>query len=151
PKSIFGELAILDGKPHATSAQAMEDSNIYTMSQSHFKHHLECIPQLSSNLIQQMSYKMRKTTGHINTLASKPVIARLAVLISKLAEEYGIQENNQTTIKFNLNQTQIATMIGATKESTNRALMQLSQFKVLRKEESRIHVLDMQTLHSLSG
>ena len=151
PKSIFGELAILDGQPRSISAQAMEETVVYTMSNRHFKHHLECIPQLSMNLIQQMSYKMRKTTGHIHSLASKPVIARLSILISQLAQEYGVEENNLTTVKFNLNQTQIANMIGATKESTNRALMQLSQFKVLHQDESRIHILDLKTLHSLGG
>ncbi len=147
---VFGELAIVDGKPRSASAKAMEDTIVYTIANHHFKHHLECIPQLAINFIQQMSNKMRSNTRKINDLASKPVVSRLAILIAKLAEEHGVKDDAQTVINISLNQTQIASMIGATRESTNRAMQQLKQKEIVMKDDGRLRVLNFKELLSLT-
>ena len=117
PGDVFGELAIVDGEPRSASAKAVEDTVVYTMARDHFNHHLEGIPRLAYNFIRQMSHKMRSSTNKMESLANQSVYSRLVDLIFKLASDYGKQRGDLVIVDISLNQTEIASLIGATRET----------------------------------
>lgn len=127
PGDVFGELAIIDGEPRSASAKAIEDTVVYTMSREHFQHHMEGIPQLAYNFLRQMSKKIRKSTNRLDNFASKPVIGRLASMITSLMDERSSEDDGKQEVEIGLNQTEIASHIFATRESTNRAINELKK------------------------
>ncbi len=150
PGDLFGELALVDGEPRSASAKAVEDTVVYTMARDHFNHHLEGIPRLAYNFIRQMSQKMRSSTTKMDSLANQSVYDRLVGLIYKLAIDYGKSRGELILVEISLNQTEIASLIGATRESTNRAMQRLKNEGILENDSGRFIIYDMGALKDLA-
>ncbi|MBK8429949.1 MAG: winged helix-turn-helix domain-containing protein [Chloroflexi bacterium] len=74
------------------------------------------------------------------------VPARLARLLLTLAQDYGRIHPQGVLIHSQLNQTELASLIGATRESTNKALATLRREELIALEEGQIIILDPEAL-----
>ena len=143
---IFGELAIVDGLPRSASATAVEDTVVYTLERHAFRAHMRHYPQLALNFMKLLSVRVRYNTHKVNSLASMSVPARLARLLLTLAQDYGRIHPQGVLIHSQLNQTELASLIGATRESTNKALATLRREELIALEEGQIIILDPEAL-----
>ncbi|MEM8860530.1 MAG: Crp/Fnr family transcriptional regulator [Chloroflexota bacterium] len=150
PGDVFGELAVIDGEPRSASAKAMEDTKLYIMGRENFQYHMENMPKLAFNFMSLMSRKMRSSTQHLDSLASQNVSERLANLLIRLMDEFGTPHGDDIVLDINLNQTELASLIGATRESTNRAMRQLKQQHIVQQENGKILVRNYVALRQLS-
>lgn len=146
PGDIFGELAIIDGLPRSATAVAMEPTTLYTISREAFRDHMRQNPQLAMNFMQELSSKVRHNTRNIDTLTSLPVPQRLARKLMELAQDCGLVEAKGVTLNTTLTQTQLASLIGATRESTNKTLREFRQRDWIWMENGRITILDPDAL-----
>jgi CRP-like cAMP-binding protein len=121
PGEVFGELALLDGRPRSASAGAVEDTVTYTLDRETFKQALAAIPGLAAGVIELLSARLRHVTEYAESLAYMDVHGRLARALLELAERYGVAGDG-LEIDLDLTQTELATMVGATRERVNRAL-----------------------------
>lgn len=151
PGDVFGELAVIDGAPRSASAKAMEDTLVYVMARETFQHHMELMPKLAINFMSLMSRKMRVNTQHMDSLASQNVGERLAKLLLKLIEDFGRKQGDNVVLDIHLNQTEIASMIGATRESTNRAMRNLKKQEIVAQQNGKLFVKDTGALRQLGG
>ncbi|MFK7803518.1 MAG: Crp/Fnr family transcriptional regulator [Anaerolineae bacterium] len=149
PGDVFGELAVIDGDPRSASAKAMEDTLVYVMARETFQHHMELIPKLAINFMSLMARKMRSNTRHMDSLASQNVSERLAKLLVKLMDDFGRRQGNQVVLDIHLNQTELASMIGATRESTNRAMRNLKKQDIVGQQNGKLFVRDTGALREL--
>lgn len=149
PGDIFGELAVIDGLPRSATAVAMEPTILYTISREAFRNHMRQNPQLAHNFMQELSSRVRQNTRHIDTLTSLPVPQRLARKLMELAQDYGQVEADGVALNTTLTQGQLASLIGATRESTNKALRDFRQHDWIRLDNGRIIILDPDALHAL--
>lgn len=148
PGDIFGELAIIDGLPRSATAVAMEPTVLYTVSREAFRTHMRQNPQLALNFMQELSSRVRQNTRNIDTLTSLPVPQRLARKLMELAQDYGRVEEDGVSVNTTLTQGQLASLIGATRESTNKALREFRQQEWIRMDNGRIIILDPDALHA---
>lgn len=148
PGDIFGELAVIDGLPRSATAVAMEPTILYTMNREAFRDHMRHYPQLALNFMQELSSKVRHNTQQIDTLTSLPVPQRLARKLMELAQDYGQVEPTGVSINTTLTQTQLASLIGATRESTNKALRDFRQREWIVLKNGRIIILDPAALRA---
>jgi len=146
PGEIFGELAIVDGLPRSATATAMQDTVVYTLSRDEFQRHMQRIPQLSLNFMKLLSVRVRYNTKQVKSLALMTVSSRLARLLLKLAQDYGTAEEHGVRIASNLKQSDLASLIGATRESTNKVLSIFRKEALIRKVNGDIIVLDPEAL-----
>ncbi len=121
PGDVFGDMALLDGRPRSASADALDDTVAYTLSRDEFQRHLATAPQLASALIELLSTRLRHLMHYTETLAFLDVHARIARTLLELAKRYGVEADG-IEIDFDLTQAELARMIGATRERVNRAL-----------------------------
>ena len=143
---IFGELAIVDGLPRSASATAVEDTIVYTLERHAFRAHMRHYPQLALNFMKLLSVRVRYNTHKVNTLASMSVPSRLARLLLALAQDYGRVHPAGVLIHSHLTQTELASLIGATRESINKALAALRRDELIALEEGYIVILDAEAL-----
>ncbi|MCP4362425.1 MAG: Crp/Fnr family transcriptional regulator [Chloroflexi bacterium] len=148
PGDIFGELAVIDGLPRSATAVAMEATVLYTISREAFRTHMRQNPQVALNFMQELSSKVRHNTRQIDTLTSLPVPQRLARKLMELAQDYGRVETDGVSINTTLTQGQLASLIGATRESTNKALREFRRQDWIRLDNGRIIILDPDALHA---
>lgn len=146
PGDIFGELAIVDGLPRSASATAVEETIVYTLARDAFRAHMRHAPQLALNFMKLLSVRVRYNTHKVNSLASMSVAGRLARLLLTLAQDYGRVHPQGVLINSHLNQTELASLIGATRESTNKALSTLRRDEFIAQEGGQIIILDPEAL-----
>ncbi|HRQ41522.1 MAG TPA: Crp/Fnr family transcriptional regulator [Chloroflexota bacterium] len=148
PGNIFGELAIIDGLPRSATAVAMEATILLTISREAFRDHMRQNPQLALNFMQELSSKVRHNTRNIDTLTTMPVPQRLARQLMEMAQNYGQAGADGVFINSTLTQGQLATLIGATRESTNKALRDFRERQWILMANGRITILDPDALRA---
>ena len=148
PGEIFGELAVVDGMPRSATAVALGQTTLYTMSRENFSKHTRQYPQLALNFMKVLSSRVRSSTQQMDSLASLGIPQRLARKLLQLAQDYGKAEANGVCITMPLNQSDLASLIGATRESINKALRDFRQNGWLHTQQGQITILDAEALKS---
>lgn len=119
---FFGELALLDGGPRSASAVALEGVETLTLDRAPFIAMLERQPQVATALLGVLGERLRRTDELIQDILFLDLPGRLAKQLLALADERGVKTPEGIRIALRLNQTELASMIGATRESVNRCL-----------------------------
>jgi CRP-like cAMP-binding protein len=146
PGDVFGEIALLDGLTRTAGAQAAEDSVLLVVQRAHFLQMLEAEPALARHIIELLCERLRINTDRITEYAFLNLHARLARKIEALAIAHGQHGNDGLRIALQLSQTELAQMLGVTREAVNKQLKSWSQAGVLRVERGVITVCDMRAL-----
>ena len=147
PGQVFGELAIIDGLPRSASAIAVDDTVLLTLDRDSFRRHMSQTPQLALNFMQALSRRLRYNTRQYNSVISLDVARRLAGKLLELAQDYGVVEPAGVRINTVLNQSELASLIGASRERTNKALGILRSERLIAIRDGAVLILDAEGLH----
>ncbi|MGE5148251.1 MAG: Crp/Fnr family transcriptional regulator [Candidatus Eiseniibacteriota bacterium] len=146
PGDVFGEIALLDGLTRTAGAQAAADTVLLVVQRAHFLQMLEAEPGLARHIIELLCERLRINTDRITEYAFLNLHARLARKIESLAIAYGQHGDGGVRITLPLSQSELAQMLGVTREAVNKQLKSWSQAGVLRVERGTITVCDMRAL-----
>ena len=122
PGDVFGELALIDGLPRSASAVAVEATAAYLLTRERFRQQIERTPQLALNLMRALSVRLRYSTEEWSNMAFQDVPGRLAHKLLELAEHHSEATTGGLRITAPLTQSDLASFIGATRESINKTL-----------------------------
>ena len=147
PGQIFGELAVIDGLPRSAFFNDTATTEIYTLSREAFRCHMRQIPQFSLNFMQELSTRLRYNTRQMDSFASLDVPQRLARKLLELAQNYGRVETDGVSLDMILTQTDLASLIGATRESINKSLRDFRRRQWIQVNQGHITILDPEALH----
>lgn len=139
---ILGEMALFEDLPRSASVEALEET--YTL-ELHRDTLISCLrrsPSLALELLRDLSGRLRHATQEASGLASLTVVERLTRRLRQLAEWAGRPVADGTRITLPLTQQELATLIGTSRESVNRALVQLRRQGKVRLEDGWIVLLD---------
>ncbi len=141
PGDVFGELALLDGLPRSAGAVAMEKTETFTLHRDDFLRHLEAYPRMAQSIMEVLSTRVRYTTDYAESLAFLDVYGRVAAKLLELADRYGVQKEG-IEIELRLTQTELASWVGATRESVNKVLGTFRDYGLIEVEGQRVIILD---------
>lgn len=119
---FFGELALLDGGARSASAVALEAVETLTLDREPFIAILERHPQVATALLGILGDRLRRTDELIQDILFLDLPGRLAKQLLSLADERGVSTPEGIRIDLRLSQSELAGIIGATRESVNRCL-----------------------------
>ena len=103
------------------------------MDRETFRHCLAANPTLAANLACTISSRLRSANEQIQSLAAVEVETRIARRIIAFAERYGQPlPNGDLLIPIRLTQTDIATLVGASREHTNKILVSYKERQALQ-------------------
>jgi CRP-like cAMP-binding protein len=139
PGDVFGELALLDGEPRSANAIAVEASDVLLLARDEFLHFLRQHPQASLVLLSTLSHWLRRLTTQMQDTAFLDVPARLARTILRLAEAEEAVHGKAVTPR--LTQTDLAGMVGTTRETLNKWLGFYEDQGLIRRDKHQIVVL----------
>ena len=148
PGDIFGELAVIDGLTRSASAVALGETVLYTMSRDNFRQQMQQFPQLALNFMKVLSQRVRYNTKQMDSLATLDVPQRLARKLLELAQDYGRVAAHGVQIDMTLTQTNLASLIGATRESTNKCLREFRKQDWISLKNGQISILDPDALRA---
>jgi CRP/FNR family transcriptional regulator, cyclic AMP receptor protein len=153
PGEIFGELALLDGKPRSGDATAVEDTTLLVVERRHFMPFLARNPDLTFRLLSVLCEKVRRTSIALEEIALFDLPARLARVLLKLGEDYGRGSPAGTRIEMKLSQRDLSNLVASSRESVNKQLRAWRENGTVDVEEGLIVLrrpLELQRLTEVS-
>ena len=125
PGEFFGELSLLDHSPRSADITAVEKTECVLLRSDALRDAIRQNPDLSWKLLAQLAGTIRSQNSCIESLATRDVSGRVALLMLRLAEQHGEtwsgigpRKSAQTgvRIKAKLTRAEIGTFVGATRE-----------------------------------
>jgi CRP/FNR family transcriptional regulator, cyclic AMP receptor protein len=143
---IFGEIALLDGKPRTADATAMTDSELMLIDRRDFVGVLESQPETALKLIEVLCARVRKTSQQVEDVLFLDLPGRLAKQLLRLI---GDAERSRGDHKVLMTQRELGQMIGMSRESTNKQLREWEERNWVRIERGEITVLVPEALSAI--
>lgn len=142
---VLGELAALDNRPRSATAKAITSVSLLTMAQEHFLRHLQAMPGLALGLARVLAQKLRWTAAYAESIAQFDAAGRLLHIILLNNERYGERDPDRlrSVVNIGLNQSDLASMIGARREWVNRILSDWRKRGLLEFDNGIITILDL--------
>jgi CRP-like cAMP-binding protein len=148
PGDFFGEMALLDSKPHSANVLASEDVVLLVLGREAFLEHLHVHPRSALTLLEQMSLRLRRANETISNLALHDVSSRLIRTLLLLAEESGEDRDGGILIRRRPTQQELANMVGTCRETVSRTLSAMAR-KGLVVSRGRSLFLSPALLHGM--
>jgi CRP-like cAMP-binding protein len=141
PGEIFGEMALLDGEPRSADAIAQEPSRVFWLQRDDFQAFLEDHPRAAMKMLAALSRRIRHTTRVVQDATFRDVPARLARVLLDLAARDGQTVEDGIRIEARVTQSDLASRVGASRETVNRALRGFEEHSWIRWQGNRIVIV----------
>ncbi len=134
PGDVLGEVTVIDGGPRSATAEALEDTVTLTLQRQDLLRVLHESPAFALSLAQVLAERLRKTGRLLREVLFLDVEARLGNALVELASAEGRCEDGVLRLDAALSHVELASMIGASREATTRALRRLRERGLIRIE-----------------
>ena len=113
---LFGEIAMLDGKPRSANATALTKCELLVLERQHVIPFLQENPAVCLKLMEMLCARIRRSDERMADIAFFDLPTRLA----KVLLSYPEKASGPT--RLSLSQAELAEMAGGTRENVNRCL-----------------------------
>lgn len=123
---ILGEIPVFDphGGPRTASAVAMTNNTVaVSLEHDDLFAWLDEHPRVAVDMLQVLAGRMRANNERISDLVFMDVPARLAKTLLDLARRFGEPIEAGLMVPHDLTQEELAQLVGASRETVNKALM----------------------------
>jgi CRP/FNR family cyclic AMP-dependent transcriptional regulator len=148
PGEVFGEIAMLDGKPRSADAKALTDCHLAVLDRRDVLAALEGNPAAWLGLIEVLCSRLRQTDQHLVEVALLGLPARLAKALLRMTEEQDGQRPDARASR--LSQHDLANLVGTTRESVNKCLREWRRAGIIRIDKRVISIADRAALEALT-
>ena len=143
---LFGEIAMLDGKPRSASATALTKCELLMLERRHVIPFLEKDPAACLQLMEMLCARIRRSDERMADLAFFELPTRLA----KLLLSYNSGKIDRET-KLSLSQSELAEMVGATRENVNRCLRDWHRRGIVNLKDGWTIIVNAEQLRGLAA
>jgi CRP-like cAMP-binding protein len=153
---FFGELALLDGVARSATATAVEPTETLSLPREPFLEEIGRSASLRDVLLRSLAGELRRLTGHVEELHFLDLAGRLASRLVHLAQEADpgpartADGKLEATLDWPFTQSDLAAMIGATRQSVNRLLSDLVDRGLVRIDRDTLVITDLERLERLA-
>jgi CRP/FNR family transcriptional regulator, cyclic AMP receptor protein len=140
---IFGEIALLDGRPRTADAIAITDCELILIKRRDFLSFVHDEPKVALKLIELLCARLRVAGTREEELVFLNLPARLARLLLRLVDENAAAADKN---KLSITQQEISGMLGTTRESVNKHLQIWARRRVIALKRGTILVLEPRAL-----
>jgi CRP-like cAMP-binding protein len=85
PGEMFGEMALVDSRPHSAAARAIGDTRVRILDRDAFLDALEHDPELALRVIESLALRLRDTTEKLQQIATQHVLDRTEIMLVQKA------------------------------------------------------------------
>jgi CRP-like cAMP-binding protein len=135
---IFGEIALLDGRPRTADATAMSDCELIVIERRDFVPFLSDHPDVTIKFIEILCSRLRRTSEQVQDVTFLNLPTRLAKTLLQLTVN---PESATPKRKVTITQREISQIIGRSRESTNKQLRVWAKRGWIRLERGGVSVL----------
>ena len=122
PGEMFGELSLFDPGPRTATATAITDAKLLMLPHEKVLDLITSQPAVSLELLRRLAQRLRDSRGEQSDLVFVDVPGRVAKAIIDLGERFGETKDDGLHVKHDLTQEELAQLVGASRETVNKAL-----------------------------
>ena len=145
---IFGEIALLDGRPRTADATAMSDTELIVIERRDFVPFLSSQPDVMLKFIEILCSRLRRTSEQVQDITFLNLPTRLAKTLLQLT---GGVQGSAAPSKATITQREISQMIGMSRESTNKQLRAWAKRGWIRLERGGVGVIAPDKLTAIAA
>jgi CRP/FNR family transcriptional regulator/CRP/FNR family cyclic AMP-dependent transcriptional regulator len=146
PGDYFGELALLDGQPRSASAVTIDAVEVYALQRNDFINAVSHHPRIAIQVMNVLSRRLRQTDAMIEDLLFLDVHGRVAKKLLELAELHGMRTPDGIRIEMRLTQSDLAALVGASRESVNKVMGYFVDKRFISTEKRKVTILRLADL-----
>jgi CRP/FNR family cyclic AMP-dependent transcriptional regulator len=146
PGRCFGELALLEGRTRKLDASTVKPSAVFALKRRHILACLEEHPEVAVRVIRVLCARLSHFMEMFEDRNQLGLSPRSARTLLRLASEYG----DGTRIGLRISQTEIAGLVGATREKVNRQLCAWCRCGILAFDDGHLIILDHSALYAIA-
>ncbi|AGP31737.1 CRP-like cAMP-activated global transcriptional regulator GlxR [Corynebacterium terpenotabidum] len=146
PSDMFGELSIFDPGPRTSAAVCVTEVTTATMDSQMLHQWIRDHPEISEQLLRVLARRLRRTNNALADLIFTDVPGRVAKALLQLANRFGVQEGGALRVHHDLTQEEIAQLVGASRETVNKALAEFAHRGWIRLEGKSVLISDTERL-----
>jgi CRP-like cAMP-binding protein len=146
PGQMFGELSFFDPGPRSATATAVTDVELKSLGHDALSPVLATHPDVALALLNQLAGRLRRTNEVVGDLVFSDVPGRVAKALLDLAGRFGRKADDGVHVNHDLTQEELAQLVGASRETVNKALADFASRGWMRLEPRSVVILDIERL-----
>ncbi len=146
PGEMFGELSLFDPRPRTSTASAVTDATVAALAHDTLRSWLPGRPDVSMHMLQALARRLRRANNVVADLVFTDVPGRVAKNLLDLAERFGEQDHDGLHVHHDLTQEELAQLVGASRETVNKALADFAARGWLQISARSVLILDIDRL-----
>jgi CRP/FNR family transcriptional regulator, cyclic AMP receptor protein len=148
---VLGEMAFFDKRPRETFAEVIEDATFAVIKRNNLFALAKKKPIIIYRLAKVVGERRREAEREKEQLILKGVRERLAGLLLKLGDNYGVEDSRGKMLKVKITHKDLASLVGSSRETVTLVMSELRRLGVLGQNSDRkIIITDQEQLQSLS-
>ncbi|MGB9251112.1 MAG: Crp/Fnr family transcriptional regulator [Mycobacterium sp.] len=151
PSDMFGELSILDPGPRTSSATTVTDLCAVSIDREALCAWMVERPEIIERLLRVLARRLRRTNDNVADLTFTDVPGRVAKQLLQLAQRFGTQEDGALRVTHDLTQAEIAQLVGASRETVNKALGDFAHRGWITLEGKSVLISNAERLRQVSA
>jgi CRP/FNR family cyclic AMP-dependent transcriptional regulator len=148
---LLGDLAALDGHPRSANVVALEPVELLALAPGDFSSFLADHPAAALTLLRIQSWRLREANVTQVEFAAKDALGRVAWRLLELSERFGEPHGEHLDIALPISQEELAGWVGASLESTARALQTMRSLGWIQTRRRSIRLLDPAAVRRAAG
>jgi CRP/FNR family cyclic AMP-dependent transcriptional regulator len=122
PGEMFGELSLFDPGPRLTSATTVNDTTLIALHNEDLRLFISRHPEVAMQMLAGLARRLRRTNEGLSDLVFTDVPGRVAKALLDLSARFGQPHNTGVRVTHDLTQEELAQLVGASRETVNKAL-----------------------------
>ena len=151
PGEMFGELSLFDPGPRTATATAVTETTLIGLGHGDIEPWLSAHPEVAGQLLAAMARRLRRTNDAMADLVFSDVPGRVAKALLNLADRFGAPADDGLRVTHDLTQEELAQLVGASRETVNKALADFASRGFLRLEGRGVVILELDRLRRRAG
>ena len=151
PGDCFGEMALLDGSRRSATATALEVLETLVLMRDDFLDFLTENPQVAADINNLLTQRLRNVNQMLVDTAFLDVPTRVAKQLLNLAGSYAGDAEPAEPPVVPLGQEELASLVGASRETVSRALNSYRRMGILTTSHRRIVINDLKGLERMAS
>ncbi len=146
PSDMFGELSLFDPGPRTATATVVTEARLACLAHSSLRPWISDRPQIAEQLLRVLARRLRRTNDALADLIFTDVPGRVAKQLLALSERFGSPDPDGTRVHHDLTQEELAQLVGASRETVNKALADFASRGWVRVDSRALTILDADRL-----
>lgn len=146
PGEMLGELSLFDPGPRTATASSVADSVVWELGHQALVDWIAAHPQVATHLLSALAARLRRTNEALGDLVFSDVPGRVAKALLDLSKRFGQQQGDGIRVAHDLTQEELAQLVGASRETVNKALADFTARGWVKREGRAIVLVDIPRL-----